>query len=86
MQEETNVDKERRPIKVFGILLPSLPSLMFRFGGIFLRFKRDAKKAGKVFKKELINQGIDKHTATELTEIYMEGSDISRLIQGFRQG
>ena len=86
MQEETNVYKERRPIKVFGILLPSLPSLMFRFGGIFLRFKRDAKKAGKVFKKELINQGIDKHTATELTEIYMEGSDISRLIQGFRQG
>ena len=84
MQEETNIDKERRPIRAFGILLPSLPGLIFRFGGLFLRFKRDAKKAGKVFRTELINQGIDKQTATELTEIYMEGSDVSRLIQDFR--
>ena len=84
MQEVNDVAKERRSIRFFGILLPSLPGLVIRFGGLFLRFKRDAKKAGKVFRKELINQGIDKETATELTEIYMEGSDISRLIQDFR--
>ena len=58
MQEETNIDKERRPIRVFGILLPSLPGLIFRFGGLFLRFKRDAKKAGKVFRTELLIRGL----------------------------
>ena len=81
MPKEINEERDRRPIKLFGILLPSLPSLMFRFGGLFLRFKRDAKKAGKVFRKELIDQGLDKQTATELTDIYMEGSDLSKLIK-----
>jgi len=72
---------EEKPIKFFGVLLPSLPRIIFRCGGTFLRFKRDAKKAGKVFKKELIEQGIDNQTATELTDIYMEGSDLFKFIK-----
>ena len=79
-----NKEKDRNPIVFLGVLLPALPSLIIKFGGFFLRFKRDAKKAGKVFRKELINQGIDKQTAKELTDFYMEGSDISKLIQGLR--
>lgn len=84
MTETIKEDRDRRPIRFFGILLPSLPSLMLRFGKTFLRFKKNAQKAGKVFRKELINQGIDKKTATELTEIYMEGSQLSNFIQSFR--
>jgi uncharacterized protein (DUF924 family) len=72
---------EERPIKFLGFLLPSLPRIIFRCAGTFLRFKRDANKAGKVFKKELIEQGIDKQTATELTDIYTEGSDLFKLIK-----
>jgi len=72
---------EERPIKFFGFLLPSLPRLILRCGGTFLRFRRDAKKAGKVFKKELIEQGIDIQTATELTDIYMDGSDLFKLFK-----
>ena len=80
-----NIKDERRvnPIKIFGIMLPSIPSLMFRLGGTLLRFKSQANKAGKVFKKELIKQGIDEETATELTETYMKGSHIRQYIQGF---
>ena len=74
--------EEASPIKLFGMMLPSMPSLMFRITGTFLRFKSDANKAGKVFKKELIKQGIDKETAAELTEIYMESSHIRKYIQG----
>lgn len=81
MSEKINEERDRRPIRFFGALLPSLPSLMIRFGGTFLRFKRDAKKAGKIFRKELMNQGLDKQTATDLTEIYMQGSDLSKMIQ-----
>ena len=76
--------EEISPIKIFGILIPSMPSLMFRFTGSFLRFKIDAKKAGKVFKKELIKQGIDKETADELTETYIESSHIRKYIQLFK--
>ena len=70
------------PIKLFGIMIPSMPSLMFRLTGTFIKFKSDANKAGKVFKKELIKQGIDKETAAELTETYMESSHIRKYIQG----
>lgn len=81
---EKNDMREVSTFRFFGIMLPSLPSMMFRLGGTFLRFKKDTKKAGKVFRKELINQGVDKKTAVELTEKYLEGSNIIRYMQNFR--
>lgn len=68
------------PIRLFGIILPNIPSLVFRFVKIFLKFKRDAKKGGNVFKKELIKQGLDKKTAEDLTDIYLEGSHLTKYI------
>jgi len=76
--------EEVHPFKLFGMLLPSMPSLMIRLSGTFLRFKRDANKAGRIFKKELIKKGIDKKTAKELTEKYLAGSHIRRYIQNFQ--
>ena len=70
--------------RVFGALLPYLPSLMLRLGGSFLRLKRDAKKAGRTFEKELLRQGIDEGTAAELTEIYLEPSSIKQYMGLFR--
>ena len=66
------------PIKMFGMLIPRAPGLIFRFGKVFLSFKRQANKGGKAFKKELIKQGIDKETAKGLTEKYLEGSNLSK--------
>jgi len=81
----TNIkdEGEVNPIKLLGIMLPSMPLLIFRLSGTFLRFKSRANKAGKVFKKELIDKGIDKKTATELTEIYLQSSHIRKYIQVF---
>lgn len=70
--------------RVLGVLLPYLPSLMLRLGGSFLRLKRDAKKAGRTFQKELLRQGIDEGTAAELTEIYLEPSSIKQYMGLFR--
>jgi hypothetical protein len=81
MTKEKKEERERRPIYFLGILFPKLPSLTIRLGGTFLRFKRNANKAGKVFKNELIKQGIDKNTAIGLTEIYMDTSHIRNFIQ-----
>jgi hypothetical protein len=76
-------EREVNPIRLFGIMLPSMPSLMLRLSGTFLRFKRNAHKAGKIFRNELIEQGIDKKIANDLTEIYMQSSHIRKYIQGF---
>ena len=78
MQEDSKKERDRRPMKLFGMLLPSLPALTIRLGGTFLRFKKDAQRAEKAFKKELIKQGIDKQTAKDLTDQYMEGSKIQK--------
>lgn len=83
MNKKIKDEKEADPIKLLGTLFSSTPSLMFRLGATFLRFKRDANKAGKVFRKKLIEQGIDKKTAAELTEVYLESSRIREFIQGF---
>ena len=83
MNENIKDDREVNPVKIFGMMIPSMPSLVFRITGTLLRFKSSANRAGKVFKKELIAQGIDEQTADELTEIYMKGSHIRQYIQGF---
>jgi hypothetical protein len=76
-----DVREDVNPIKLLGMILPLIPSLMFRLTGTLIRFKSDANKAGKVFKNELIKQGIDKETADELTLIYLESSHIRRYLQ-----
>ncbi len=74
--------EEINPMKLLGMMIPLIPSLMFRLTGTLIQFKSKANKAGKVFKNELIKQGIDRETADELTLIYMESSHIRRYIQG----
>lgn len=77
-KEKTN--KKGNGLKILGLLLPSIPILTIRFGRVYLRFKRQSKKAGKIFKKELIKQGIDKNTAQVLTDQYLSSSDIRQYI------
>lgn len=71
-------------IKLFGLLLHKIPSLMFRLSGTLLKFKTQANKAGRVFKKELVKQGLDEETAEELKEIYLEGSHIRQYLMNMR--
>jgi hypothetical protein len=76
MQEEFHEKRKRIIFEFFGVFLPFRPKLLFKFSITFLRFKRGAKKAGKIFRKELIQQGLDKHTASELTGFYLKGSEM----------
>jgi hypothetical protein len=84
MHEIIKEKRERRALKNVGVLLPFLPKFLFRSSITFLRFKRRAKKAGKVFRQELIKQGVDKHTASGLTGFYLKSSQIKNFIQTFR--
>jgi len=84
MNKGNKDEREVDGIRLFGMLLPKMPSLMFRLSGTLIRFKSQANKAGKVFKKELVKQGIDKETAEELKGIYMEGSHIRQYLINVR--
>ena len=84
MPEDVEDQEKVNGFRIFGMILPSLPSLMFKLGSIFLRFKREAKKGGQTFQKELINRGLDEITAAQLTEIYLESSNIANYISLFR--
>ncbi|MCI0497133.1 MAG: hypothetical protein L0Z54_02430, partial [Thermoplasmata archaeon] len=61
---------------------PSIPSLIITFGGAYLRLLRTAKAGSVIFRKELVDQGIDATTADELTEIYLSVTDIKPLLGG----
>jgi hypothetical protein len=63
-------------IRLAGALLPSLLPLTLKLGKTYLRFKKDAQKAAKIFEKELRTSGIDKQTAREMTEVYLSSSKI----------
>jgi hypothetical protein len=79
-----NSEAERDPLKLLGVFILKLPSFTFRFGGEFIRFKSRANKAGRVFQKELVRQGLDKTTASQLTAFYLEGSNPFKLLQSLR--
>ena len=81
MNKEIKDERDVGTIKIFGLLLPKMPSLMFRLTGTLIRLKSQANRAGRMFKKELVKQGIDKETAKELTENYMQSSRIRNYIQ-----
>jgi hypothetical protein len=72
------------PLKILGFLIPLLPSLILRFGGEFIRFKSNAQKGGRVFQDELLRQGLDETTATRLTAMYLEGSNLFVLLRSLR--
>ena len=67
-------------LKIIGTLVPSLPLLSLRFGGVYLRFKRQSKIAGKIFQKELRKQGLDKDTAEALTNQYLDPSHLRQYL------
>ena len=70
--------------KLVGIIGSSAPKLFFRFAPLLIKFKKQAKKGGEIFHKELLNQGIDSETAEKLTKIYMEASDLASLFKFFQ--
>ena len=75
-------ERNKLNMKVIGRILPSLPFITLKFLRFFLVYKRQAKKAGKIFKKELRKQGLNKTAAEELTDIYLSSSRLRQYIQG----
>jgi hypothetical protein len=75
---------ERNPLKLLGFLILKIPILIIRFGGQALRFKSKARHAGRIFRKELMRQGLNEPIATQLTAFYLDGSDPFQLLRSLR--
>lgn len=56
--------------------IPVMLTLGFRLGIAYLRMKRKAGKAARVFERELLAGGMDRASARKLTEMYLESSRI----------
>ena len=72
-------------MELLGAIIPFLSRLFLKSGWAFLRFKMEAKRGGDMFQKELINQGLDKNTATRITEIYLYGSNVFKSLVKMHQ-
>lgn len=67
------------PVKIMAYIMSNMPILLLRSGGAWLSFKRQAKKGSQTFQQTLINQGLDKQTAKQFTEQYIESSNLIKL-------
>lgn len=75
---ERNKTRSGEGVRFAGALIPSLIPLVLKLGRTYLRFKKDAQKAGRIFEKELRAQGMDKETAKAMTELYLDSSRVLR--------
>jgi len=78
MKKDDNERHTDDVIRGLGTIVPLLPSLLLKYGGAYLRFKKQAQKAGTIFYKELRQQGMNENMASELTAMYLESSAIIR--------
>lgn len=71
-------------LRFMGVIISSAPSLIFRGGCWFLKFKRQANKGARVFRKELLRQGFDKTNADALTDLYLKPSSLKQYMTFLR--
>jgi hypothetical protein len=68
-------------VRYSAILLTFIPFFLFRFTAQYLRFRSKVSKGSKIFKHELIKQGIDIKTAQALTNQYFKGTSLRYILK-----
>jgi hypothetical protein len=80
MVEKTTEKQMNDPVQFIARIISSLPMILMKSGGAWLSFKIQARRGSKSFHKELIKQGLDKHTAQLFTDEYLEGSNLIKTL------
>ncbi len=76
----SNQENHHDPVQLMARIMSYLPVILLKSGTAWLSFKRQAKKGGKTFQKELINQGLDKEIAIKFTKEYTSSSNLMKII------
>ena len=69
------------PLQMVGAVISFLPRFGFSFLRGYLGVKRRANKGSRIFKQQLLKQGMDRRQANELTELYFKPCKVSTYIQ-----
>ncbi len=85
MSEKVNGNQKVTMFEAFKVLIPYIPTMLFRIPGTLFHIKKMAKRGGNVFQRELIAQGIDRETARKLTESYLETSNLKTYLSFIRR-
>jgi len=67
-------------VQLMARIMSYLSVILLKSGTAWLSFKRQAKKGGKTFQKELINQGLDKEIAVQFTKEYTSSSNLVKIL------
>lgn len=67
--------------KYIGVAIAKGPKVMVKIGWRFLKVKRKARKAETLFKRRLIDGGMDPGSAAHLAEAYGSTVSIRQLLQ-----
>lgn len=68
------------PVQLTARIITFIPMILLKSGTAWLSFKRQAKKGGKTFQKELIQQGVNKEIAIQFTNQYTSGSNLVKIL------
>lgn len=68
------------PVQLMARIMSYLPVILLKSGTAWLSFKRQAKKGGTTFQKELIKQGLDKEIAMQFTKEYTSSSNLVKIL------
>ncbi|MFH1013958.1 MAG: hypothetical protein V1769_05580 [Thermoplasmatota archaeon] len=85
MSEQINGNQKDTIFGTFKVLIPYIPTMLFRIPRTLLHIKKMAQRGGNVFQRELIAQGIDQETARKLTESYLETSNLKTYLSFIRR-
>ncbi len=75
-----NKNTERNSLKIVGFLILIFPSLIVLFGEDAPRLKSKVHQAGCIFRKGLVQFGLDISIVTQLTAFELESSDPFKLL------
>jgi hypothetical protein len=85
MSERVHENRKVTMFDAFKVLIPYIPTMLFRIPRTLLHIKKMAQRGGNVFQRELIAQGIDQETARKLTESYLETSNLKTYLSFIRR-
>lgn len=81
----TGAPQERAtsPPQIVGMVVSLLPRLFFSCGVGYLKMKHRANKSSRLFKQRMLEEGMSKEQADELTQLFLKPVKISTYVRGW---
>lgn len=75
--------RTKRSGEVVLVVAATAPSMVWRLGISYLKYKLQAKNAGRVFFRSLVSNGMPEKEARDLADEYMSAFSLRQLVRQF---